>query len=176
MQRSPKHTLSSSVLCHNYLQHERCLAPEDMWLRSEDNFFGQTLVGSNESQEIPTAINISWTSWLNHGEGAFASDFIILMLAVVRLRHTRAKLQEPVTSLDLPWGAFRLRLPLTLIPSYRLSHSTPQRCFPHFLRTSQTLALFEGSLTASQITAMQRCGELQAKGGVRRNVFLSHVA
>lgn len=38
------------------------------------------------------------------GEGAFASDFIILMLAVVRLRHMRAKLQEPLTSLDLVWG------------------------------------------------------------------------
>lgn len=64
------------------------------------------------------------------GEGAFASDFIILMPAVVRLRHTRAKLQEPVTSLDLPWGVFQLRLSLTLIPSYSLSQATQQRCFP----------------------------------------------
>lgn len=106
------------------------------------------------------------------GEGAFASDFIILMLAVVRLRHTGAKLQEPVTSLDLPRGAFQLGRPLTLISSYRLSHSTQQRCFPLFLHTSQALALFEGSLTASQITAMQRCGKLQAKEGLRRNVFI----
>lgn len=110
------------------------------------------------------------------GEGAFASDFIILMLPVVRLRHTRAKLQEPVTSLDLPWGASQLGLPLTLISSYRLSHSRQQRCFPLFLHTSQTLALFEGSLTGSQITAMQKCGKLQAKGGGGRNVFILHVA
>lgn len=75
MQRSPKHTLSSTVLCHNYLQHERCLAPEDMGLRSEDNFCGQALVGSNESQEIPTAINISWTSWLNHRGRCFCVRF-----------------------------------------------------------------------------------------------------
>lgn len=75
MQGSPKHTLSSTVLCHNYLQHERCLAPEDMWRRSEDNFCGQTLVGSNESQEIPTAINISWTSWLNRRGRCFCVRF-----------------------------------------------------------------------------------------------------
>lgn len=75
MQRSAKHTLSSTVLCHNYLQHERCLAPEDMWLRSEDNFFGPALVGSNESQEIPTAINISWTSWLHHRGRCFCVRF-----------------------------------------------------------------------------------------------------
>lgn len=46
-----------------------------MQLRSEDNFCGQTLVGSNESQEIPTAINISWTSWLNHQGRCFCVTF-----------------------------------------------------------------------------------------------------
>lgn len=87
MQRSPKHTLSSTVLCHNYLQHERCLAPEDMWLRSEDNFCGQTLVGSNESQEIPTAINISWTSWLKRRGRCFC----------VRFHHLNADCCSPQT-------------------------------------------------------------------------------
>lgn len=37
------------------------------------------------------------------------------MLAVVRLRHTRAKLQEPSTSLNLVGGPFHLHLPATLI-------------------------------------------------------------